>query len=119
MTSMLHEDLSFLHIKRITCPGILSESKWMTLNSEIRYRDHDILIVSYPKSGTTLLEQCVLLLPNGGDKARLNPAKKNVYSPSAPEAGGKIWQEACLEQDPEVNFEASIDPMFLFSSLRN
>ena len=44
--------------------------------------------------------------------ARLIPAKKNVYSPSAPKAGGKIWQEECTEHDPEVNFEASIDPMF-------
>lgn len=90
-------------IKGVTCPGTLSESKWIKLNDEVQYRNTDILIVSYPKSGTTLLEQCVLLLLNGGDKALLNPANKNVYSPSSSELGGKIWLEACIDQDPEVH----------------
>ena len=72
----------------------------------LQYADRDILIdvhiFSYPKSGTTWLEQCVLLLLNGGDTSLLNPSHKNTYSPAAPESRGKIWLEACIDQNPEV-----------------
>ena len=86
----------------VLCHAVLSESRWLRLNSVVQYRSSDILIVSYPKCGTTWLEQCVLLLLNGGDKALLNPGNKNVYSPLMPDRGGKIWLEACIHEDPQV-----------------
>lgn len=90
------------YVKGITCPRTISERKWLQLNAAVKYHSGDILIVSYPKSGTTWLEQCVLLLLHRGDSSLLNPCHKNTYSPYAPGSAGKIWLEACIDQDSEV-----------------
>jgi hypothetical protein len=89
-------------ISDITYPSTVTLERWQLLNSRVQYRASDILVVSYPKSGTTLIEQCVLLILNGGKKRELCPANKNVYSPTASEKGGKIWLEACIDQDMKV-----------------
>lgn len=89
-------------ISGITYPSTVTLGRWQLLNSSVQYRASDVLVVSYPKSGTTLIEQCVLLILNGGKKCELYPANKNVYSPTASERGGKIWLEACIDQDMEV-----------------
>lgn len=89
-------------ISGITYPSTVTPERWQLLNSSVKYRASDILVVSYPKSGTTLIEQCVLLILNSGKKCELCPANKNVYSPTASERGGKIWLEACIDQDIKV-----------------
>lgn len=89
-------------ISGITYPSTVTLERWQLLNSSVQYRASDVLVVSYPKSGTTLIEQCVLLILNGGKKCELCPANKNVYSPTASERGGKIWLEACIDQDIKV-----------------
>jgi Sulfotransferase domain len=101
------DPVSFLHppqclVHGVMYPAICPEEKWSSMNSKVRYRHDDILVVSYPKCGTTWIEQCVLLILRDGDKSGLNPATKNVYSPAAPEKGGKIWLEACIDQDIQV-----------------
>jgi sulfotransferase len=87
-------------VKGITCPPVCNEERWLNLNENIRYKTGDVIVCSYPKSGTTWIEQVVLLLQHGGDATLLNPANKNVYSPSSSSAVGKIWPEACIEQAP-------------------
>lgn len=107
----LEKSASFLHppqclVHGVIYPASCSEKKWVAMNSEVRYRHDDILLVSYPKCGTTWIEQCVLLILRHGDKSVLNPATKNVYSPAAPEKGGKIWLEACIDQDIQVKMKS-------------
>lgn len=78
-----------------------SQSRWDELNKIVEYRDTDILVATYPKCGTTWVEQIILLLLNNGDSTLLNPATKNTYRPGTGEKG-KIWLEACLNQAPAV-----------------
>ena len=84
-------------------PGWCSEQRRDKLQRELKLRGDDVLVVSYPKCGTTWAEQCILLLQNRGDTSKMGPAAKNVYVPSYREAPGKIWPEACVEQNPVVH----------------
>lgn len=57
------------------------------------------------QSGTTWIEQVILLLLSGGDISRLNPASKNAFA-AASYPQGKIWPEACVDQSPQVHLKA-------------
>lgn len=79
------------------------KSRWELLNSEIRYRKGDIIIGSFPKCGTTWLEQIVLLLLNDGVKETMDPSAKNNYEKDATSTSvRKVWPEAALLQDPDI-----------------
>lgn len=65
----------------------MPESRWLDLDRKIVYRDTDILVVSYPKCGTTWIEQCVLMLLHDADASKMNPAFKNVYIPGTADIG--------------------------------
>jgi hypothetical protein len=80
-------------------PVMCNEARWEQLNSNIQYRSSDILVVTYPKCGTTWIEQVVLLLLHRGYASRLDTAGKNSYHPITNPVG-KIWPEACVNQDP-------------------
>lgn len=73
-------------------------ARWEALNQRIKYRSTDVLILSYPKCGTTWSEQCVLLLQNGCRPDLLDPASKNTYTPRGKSIYGKLWPEAALDQ---------------------
>ena len=77
------------------------EQRWDYLDSNITYKSGDIIVVSFPKCGTTWTEQCVLLLLSGGNKELLNPANKNTYQPGVSTIG-KLWPEPTVDQGPEV-----------------
>ena len=70
------------------------------LRTHVRYKPTDIVISTFPKCGTTLTEQVVLLLLNGGDAGALDPLSKN----SANLTGklGKVWPEACLRSPEDI-----------------
>ena len=82
--------------------GACKQARWEYLDSRTTYEPGDIIIVSYPKCGTTWSEQAVLLLLNGGDGGKLNPQFKNSYTNLNKDKPGKIWIETMIEQDPEV-----------------
>lgn len=63
----------------------------------LRFRDDDVVLATFPKCGTTLCEEIVLLLRNGGDASKMNPAGKNTWEASS--GVGKIW--------PEVNIHSA------------
>ena len=90
-------------VRGVAYPAWCSEQRRDKLQSDVRLRQDDVLVVSYPKCGTTWAEQCILLLQNRGDTSKMDPAAKNVYVPSNKEAPGKIWPEACVEQNPAVH----------------
>ena len=64
------------------------------LQENVVYRPSDVVIATYPKCGTTLTEQVVLLLLNGGDVSALDPLSKN--SANLTGKFGKVWPEACV-----------------------
>jgi len=90
-------------IKGRACPSWLPAKRWEMLQSNIKLRESDVMVVTYPKCGTTWAEQCILLLQNRCDTSKMNSATKNTYVPSMPENGGKIWPEACINQVPAVS----------------
>ena len=83
-------------IEQPTCspggPGTPEHEAW--LQAYVQYRPEDVVIATYPKCGTTLMEQIVLLLLNGGHSDALDPLTKNAANMH--ERPGKVWPEACL-----------------------
>ena len=65
----------------------------------VRYRPSDIIIATFPKCGTTFVEQIVLLLLGGGVAEALEPLTKNSCSAREGSGVGKVWPEACLVPD--------------------
>jgi len=98
-------------VRGVSYPAWCGEQRWGMLQGSMgAMRSTDVLVVSYPKCGTTWAEQCVLLLQHACDVRRLNPASKNVYVPRlAPEFVGKIWPEACIEQNPAVHLKTGLE----------
>jgi hypothetical protein len=100
--------ISFVH--GIAYPKWCPQSRWQYLNQNIHLRENDIIIVTYPKCGTTWIEQCVLLLQHRGDVSKMDPSSKNTYTPTRAETNrrsyGKIWPEACIEQNPSVYLQS-------------
>jgi hypothetical protein len=76
--------------------------RWNRLNVGMKHKAGDIIIASYPKCGTTWMEQIVLLLINNGKMDKMNAAAKNTFQAKDNGAIGKIWVEASIEQDPIV-----------------
>ncbi len=74
--------------------------EWLRTNTKLR--PTDVVVACYPKCGTTLTEQIVLLALNGGDAASLDPLSKNAKNYLKDEAAiGKVWPEACLRPDTD------------------
>lgn len=76
-------------------------TRWKMLDGAMQYRQGDIIIDSFPKCGTTWLEQIVLLLLNDGRKEAMDPSAKNAYDKHATTVR-KVWPEASLLHDPQV-----------------
>ena len=66
------------------------------LQEAVRYRPSDIVIATFPKCGTTFVEQIVLLLLGGGVAEALDPLNKNSGRKGSV---GKVWPEGCLMPD--------------------
>ena len=76
-------------------PCDVGHERWLVDN--IRYRASDIVIATFPKCGTTFMEQIVLLLLTKAT-VKLDPLTKN--SAAAHSSGpGKVWPEACVVAD--------------------
>ena len=81
--------LSFTHPPQAIVRGITTrhdchEQRWRQLNEKIVYRESDVIVASYPKCGTTWVEQLCLLLQNDGELSKLVGAlNKNSFSPSS------------------------------------
>jgi len=77
--------------------GAAEHEAWLMAN--LRYRADDLVVATYPKCGTTLTEQIVLLLLNGGDANALDPLCKNSANSTKHSKSGKVWPEGCVVPD--------------------
>merc|ERR1719507_89103 len=75
---------------------MVQQKNWEMLRDERTHRPSGIWVVTFPKCGTTLMEQILVLLRNGGSPTKADPQNKNLFDEDRGE--GKIW--------PEVNVQA-------------
>lgn len=88
-------------VNGVSHPGFIQQANWSLLR-EAMYngtKAGDIWMVTYPKCGTTLMEQIVLLLINAGDASKLDPASKNQYNQTTKK--GKVWVDGLQMIPPE------------------
>lgn len=93
--------LTTTSVKGVAYPFWCNETRWQRLDEQTTYRAGDIIVVSYPKCGTTWSEQTILLLANNGHPDLLNPKTKNSFEKGSNKPG-KIWIESMVEQDPSL-----------------
>eukprot|EP00656_Telonema_subtile_P009551 TRINITY_DN144_c0_g1_i1.p1 TRINITY_DN144_c0_g1~~TRINITY_DN144_c0_g1_i1.p1 ORF type:complete len:346 (-),score=60.59 TRINITY_DN144_c0_g1_i1:240-1277(-) len=105
-----------LNLQPRTADTYPSETRsWVRDN--VRCREGDIVISTFPKCGTTLTEQVVLLLLNGGDAGSLDPLSKNSANLNA--GFGKVWPDVSIRPQAEVDaYKAgSLEEEFIPKSL--
>ena len=88
-------------VNGIPHPGWITQANWELQRKLIKFRPSDIFISTFSKCGTTLAEQIVLLLLNGGRADELNPLHKNTLDNSTntntnKRSIGKIWTEMAV-----------------------
>mmetsp|Transcript_11418 Transcript_11418/g.21089 ORF Transcript_11418/g.21089 Transcript_11418/m.21089 type:complete len:359 (+) Transcript_11418:145-1221(+) len=82
-------------INGIPHPSFIKQDVWEAQRSQLAFRSTDILVTTYSKCGTTLSEQVVCLLLNGGRSDDLNPLDKNAFEKDSTVVG-KIWTEMAV-----------------------
>lgn len=90
-------DFASSPVSGIPHPNFIKEENVKALREQLVFRDSDVFVCTYSKSGTTLMEQIVLLLQNNGDATKLNPLHKNTYDRTT--KAGKIWCEMSVFPD--------------------
>ena len=71
--------VSFGMVEGFPWPHRCDAEKYRRLHATARFRASDVAVASYPKTGTTWVEQIVLLLLHGTN-AKLDPASRNTYN---------------------------------------
>jgi len=84
----------------------LRAGRYEDVNRAVRLRASDVVVATFPKSGTTLAEQAILAFQSGAlaGTGALDAGDKNALGRRA--AGGervwaKVWPEACLCLPPD------------------
>eukprot|EP00605_Chrysophyceae_sp_TOSAG23-4_P001450 GSChrysophyteH1.ASY1.ANO1.1585.1 assembled CDS len=85
-----------------------SPARRLYLQQNVRYRPSDVVVATFPKCGTTLTEQVVLLLLNGGDAKALDPLSKNATNFTG--KFGKVWPEVCIRSAEECALHDGTGP---------
>eukprot|EP00931_Biecheleriopsis_adriatica_P090578 TRINITY_DN6453_c0_g1_i1.p1 TRINITY_DN6453_c0_g1~~TRINITY_DN6453_c0_g1_i1.p1 ORF type:complete len:399 (-),score=75.42 TRINITY_DN6453_c0_g1_i1:144-1295(-) len=81
-------------VEGVVHPSFVRQGTWELLRQNMAHRPSDIWVATFPKCGTTLMEQVILLLLNNGDPGRLDPRSKNKFSDKT--GIGKVWPESDL-----------------------
>lgn len=75
-------------------PPFITQSSWDESVQTFKPKHGDVWVSTYPKCGTTFMEQIILLMQQQGDASRMDPSTQNSYSK---EKGiGKVWVEASV-----------------------
>lgn len=90
-----HYNCAMVHGIRYPPPMVESIVDW--LREKVRLRPTDILCATYPKCGTTWVEQAVLLLLHGQD-FKPNPGSMNIFDRE--QGKGKVWIEQSVHPKP-------------------
>jgi hypothetical protein len=77
-------------------PGFITSTRLHRLRVRTRLRAGDVVIAAFPKSGTSWMEQIVLLLQHGGDASVLNPESQNALAYNR-HGIGSVWPERYLD----------------------
>lgn len=78
-------------VEGVAHPPFITQKAWELLRPAMAHRASDVWVATFPKCGTTVMEQVILLLMNDGDPSRLDPASKNGYNKES--NVGKVWPE--------------------------
>jgi len=87
-------------VEGIPHPPMIEQRNWEVLRDSMTHQEGDVWVTTFPKCGTTLMEQVILLLRNGGNPTKLDPRSKNTFN--AERGGGKVWPEANVLAAPSV-----------------
>lgn len=76
----------------------LTPQRWETVANVVNHRKSDVVIATYAKSGTTLVEQATLLFLSNASVAILNAKDKNALGDRRGEDGkfAKVWPEGII-----------------------
>lgn len=88
-------------VEGVSHPPFIRQSNWSLLQTKMpdHNRPGDIWVSTFPKCGTTFMEQICLLLLNNGDATNLTPQNQNQYNPDSKQ--GKVWVEASVRLLPD------------------
>lgn len=86
---------NFAMVEGVPWPHAVGRDKYQECHDNVRLRPRDVVVATYPKSGTTWVEQIVLLLLHGSSLAhKLSPQTRNAFSKKT--GMGKVWLEPML-----------------------
>jgi len=90
-------------VEGIPHPPFITQQSWNESRACFKPKEGDVWVATYPKCGTTFMEQIILLLQHNGDASKTSPATQNNYS--AERGAGKVWveQRVRLNPDPKRN----------------
>lgn len=96
-------------VRGVACPPWLNVPRWEKINDAVKLRSSDIIVATFPKSGTTLTEQAVLLFLSGAQDSALQAKDKNAIGRrrGSDAIFCKVWPEACLMLEGDDNGEAT------------
>lgn len=107
-------------VEGVPMPPFIRQNTWCKLREVFEPHDGDVWVATFPKCGTTYMEQIVLLLRNNCDTSQTDLSNKNTFTKES--GTGKIWPERSVrvELDPKdkgSQFEFSIVDLPTFDAV--